>query len=80
MGVDFSAFYARRATYKLSSSLEQTDSERDLGVWVQSNLTWNEQVHYQSEKANKLLGYIRRSTLYSQFKKGCPLQTLNSKP
>ncbi len=51
-------------TYKLSSSLEQTDSERDLGVWVQSNLTWNKQVHYQSEKANKLLGYIRRSTLY----------------
>ena len=40
------------------------DSERDLGVWVQNNLTWNKQVDYQSAKANKLLGYIRRSTLY----------------
>ncbi len=29
---------------------------------MQSNFTWNKQVHYQLEKANKLLGYIRRST------------------
>jgi hypothetical protein len=26
-------------TYKLSSNLEQINSERDLGVWVQNNLT-----------------------------------------
>jgi hypothetical protein len=51
-------------TYKLSSNLEQINSERDLGVWVQNNLTWNKQVYDQSAKANKLLGYIRRSTLY----------------
>ncbi len=49
-------------TYKLSSNLEQIDTESDFGVWVQNNLTWNKQVHYQSEKANKLLGYISRST------------------
>ena len=51
-------------TYKLSSNLQQIDSERGLGVWVQNNLSWNKQVDYQSAKANKLLGYIRRSTLY----------------
>ena len=50
--------------YKLSSNLEQIESERDLGVWVQNNLSWNKQVDCQSAKANKLLGYIRRSTLY----------------
>ena len=46
-------------TYKLSSNLEQINSERDLGVWVQNNLTWNKQVYDQSAKANKLLGYIK---------------------
>ena len=50
-------------TYQLSSNLEQTDSQRDLGVWVQNNLIWNKQVDYHSAKANKLLAYIR-STLY----------------
>jgi hypothetical protein len=51
-------------TNKLSSNLEQINSERGLGVWVQNNLTWNKQVNDQSAKANKSLGYIRRSTLY----------------
>ena len=51
-------------TYQLSLNLEQTDSQRDFGVWGQNNLIWNEQVDYQSAKANKLLDYIKKSTLY----------------
>ena len=51
--------------YKLNTlNIQQTDSERDLGVWVENRLTWNKQVNEQSTKANKLLGYIRRSSLY----------------
>lgn len=51
--------------YKLKKeNLEQTDCERDLGVLVENDLTWTRQVNEQSAKANKLLGYIRRSTMY----------------
>jgi hypothetical protein len=51
--------------YKLNTlNIQQTDSERDLRVWVENRLTWNKQVNEQSTKANKLLGYIRRSSLY----------------
>ena len=49
--------------YKLNTlNIQQTDSEQDLGVWVENRLTWNKQVNEQSTKANKLLGYIRRSS------------------
>ena len=51
--------------YKLSNgNLVQTECERDLGVFVDKSLTWNRQVYEQSAKSNKLLGYIRRSTIY----------------
>ena len=35
--------------------------EKDLGVWIDSDLTWNKQVVEQSSKANKLLGFIKRA-------------------
>ena len=44
--------------------LIQTDCERDLGVFVDRNLTWNRQVIEQSSKAIKQLGYVKRSTIY----------------
>ena len=51
--------------YKLyKNKLIQTDCERDLGVFVDRNLTWNRQVIEQSSKANKQLEYIKRSTIY----------------
>jgi hypothetical protein len=51
--------------YKLNTlNIQQTDSERDLGVWPENRLTWNKQVNEQSTKANKLIGYIRRSSLH----------------
>jgi hypothetical protein len=36
--------------------------ERDLGVWISSNLKWNKQVNEQCARANKELSYIRRNT------------------
>ncbi len=43
--------------------LDKTDCELDLGVWSTYDLTWSKQVVQQSNKANKMLGYIRRTTL-----------------
>ena len=50
--------------YKLNNTiLESTDCERDLGVLTSSTLTWSQQVDYLCNKATKILGYVRRSTL-----------------
>ena len=46
------------------SVLDVTTAEKDLGVWISSDLTWTNQVYHQSNKANKLLGFIRRSSRY----------------
>ena len=45
-----------------SKVVETVETERDLGVLVTDNLTWNNHVRYQTSRANKLLGYIRRNT------------------
>ena len=44
------------------SMLENVENERDLGVWISNNLTWRKQVLEQCSKANKMLGFIKRST------------------
>ena len=50
--------------YKLNNTiLESTGCERDLGVLTSSTLTWSQQVDYLCNKATKMLGYVRRSTL-----------------
>ena len=50
--------------YKLRNTvLESIDFERDLGVWISSNLTWSKHVDCQCTQASKMLGYVRRSTL-----------------
>ena len=46
------------------SVLDVTATEKDLGVWISSDLRWTNQVYHQSNKANKLLGLIRRSSRY----------------
>ena len=38
------------------------DTEKDLGVWVSSNLTSDKQVTEQCAKANKLLGFVSRAS------------------
>ena len=54
------------SSYKLDDSIvSSTDSERDLGVWVSSDLTWKRQVNEQAAKANKILGYVRPDERYT---------------
>ena len=50
--------------YKLSCEtiLTSTDCERDLGVLTSPDLTWSKHIDHQCHKANKTLGYVRRST------------------
>ena len=42
--------------------LEVVSGEKDLGVYIADNLTWNMQVMEQCAKASRLLGYVRRNT------------------
>ena len=46
------------------SVLDVTAAEKYLGVWISSDLTWTNQVYHQSNKSNKLLGFIRQSSRY----------------
>ena len=46
--------------------LESCDTEKDLSVWVSSNLTLDKQVTEQCAKANKLLGLVRRASRHIQ--------------
>ena len=57
-------------TYNINETpLESCDTEKDLGVWVSSNLTSDKQVTEQCAKANKLLGFVRRASRYIQSTK-----------
>jgi hypothetical protein len=46
----------------LSIVSESVSHEKDPGVWVSSDLTWNKQVIEQCSKRNKPLGFLRRSS------------------
>ena len=50
--------------------LESCDTEKDLGVWVSSNLTSDKQVTEQCAKA-ELLGFVRRASRYIQSNQTC---------
>ena len=71
--VKFNQFAMFADDTKLFSTIRTENDCKDLQnildnlqVWssVQSHITWNKQVDYQSTKSNKLLGFIRRLTLY----------------
>ena len=48
--------------YKIKDKeLTTTSVEKDLGIWVASDLTWIKHVLERCAKANKLLGFVRRS-------------------
>ena len=51
--------------YQLSCGtiLTSTVCERDLGILTSPDLTWSKHINHQCNKANKTLGYVRRSTL-----------------
>ena len=44
------------------SQLEVVCAEKDLGVYITDNLTWNKQVNVQCAKASRLMRYVRRNT------------------
>jgi hypothetical protein len=46
---------------KTTHILESSMAERDLGVIVQSDLKWRQQVEAASSKANQILGSLRRT-------------------
>jgi hypothetical protein len=53
------------STYMLNDQqIDTTNTERDLGLCVSSNHTWKVEVRQQVSKAGKLLGYIRRNTMF----------------
>ena len=50
-------------TYSMKdSALIPIKHERDLGVWISSDLTFNKHINEQFAQTNKMLGYIRRNT------------------
>ena len=40
--------------------LKDMTAEKDLGIWIASNLTWSKQVLDRCARANKLLGFVKR--------------------
>ena len=42
-------------------SLPKDSTEKDLGIWFQNNMTFNEHITYVVNRCNKLLGLIKRS-------------------
>ena len=42
-------------------SLEVSENQKDLGVYINSTLTWSDQTHDQCMKANRMLGFLSRS-------------------
>ena len=53
------------SSYKLNNTApELYPAEKDLGIWINKDVTWYKQVNEQSLWANKLLGYSKRSTRF----------------
>ena len=48
----------------VSHELQPTTCERDLGVYVDSNLTFSEHITTQTKKARRLCGLIMRTISY----------------
>ena len=44
--------------------LEQSDGEKDIGVFVDKNLSFNKHIQNQVNKANNIMGLIRRTYTY----------------
>lgn len=54
------------ASYQITGCvIKSTAAERDLGVSVSSDLTWNNQGYEQAARSNKLLGYIQRNARFT---------------
>ncbi len=51
--------------YKLNEvTLDKTELEKDLGIFITSKLDWKPHINYAVNKANKKLGLIKHSFKY----------------
>lgn len=55
------------------TSLETVKNEKDIGVTIDSNLKFNQHIQDKVNKANQLVGIIRRSFKYLDYKSFCLL-------
>jgi hypothetical protein len=51
--------------------LEQSDGEKDRGVFVDENLSFNKHIQNQVNKANSIMGLIRRTYTYLETQFCC---------
>jgi len=63
----------KSATSSERNTLQETTAEKDLGVHISSNLKWKTQVDHSVQKANSVLGSLKR--MFSYWTKGS-LKTL----
>ena len=62
------------STYEGSRTvLETVKNEKDIGVTIDSNLKFNQHIQNQVNKANQLVGLIRRSFKHLDYKSFCLL-------
>ena len=64
-------FNLTKSVYTLNSfetdsrvALSEIDNERDLGIQISSDLKWNIQVKKAANKANSVLGMLKRTFTY----------------
>jgi hypothetical protein len=50
--------------YFLTYFIEQSDGEKDIGVFVDENFSFNKHIQNQVNKANSIMGLIRRTYAY----------------
>jgi hypothetical protein len=53
--------------------LEQSDGEKDIGVLVDENLSFNKHIQNQVNKANSIMGLIRRTYTHLESDQLCKL-------
>ena len=68
--------------------LTTTSFEKDLGIWIASDLTWTKHVLKRCAKANKLLGFVgswlRKSSMVSpnyrldKMNRACPKESVHA--
>ena len=60
--------------------LEETNSERDLGVYINSKLKWDDQVDQASLKATSVLGMLKRTFVHRNARLLVKLYTTYVRP
>ena len=54
--------------YMGGKKLEEETLEKDLGIWISADMKCSQQCRYAANKANKVLGMIKRTIIYKDLK------------